>query len=942
MSLPHCDATSKNVNALQQAGNNNNERDERKARLLALIKASRGEGIEANLRRQCAFLGIEGAGLVELQTLPPTYVDKTRLDDRPVARFAFAAGVDEAVRLAEAAENSYQYQGIYLVPNRINPAVACKAPWGQWHPQQKGQGTRDEDIEARRVVYVDFDPKREGGARDVSATPDEMHAAHKLGVRFLLDVAEVIGTVSPLGYLLSGNGVQVHVALDDIPSDEGLTERVRHFLHVVTMLYTEPGKVDVDTSVCDPRRICPAAGTMKRKGADMPEHGRRHRRTCFAWTGEQERLNLDDFTRLVEAFKARLSPEQRAQLEADGPKPPATRAPTTASPRTTNGPYRSANGVPITMVMEQLGLDPDNPTCPGCGAGGDSSVAVLEVHNRIKCLHKSCGRRAWSPLDLVAKVSFRCDDIRKDKDAAAKTLDWMADRFGTPRPGGRSRVRLVGVQDDSGQHLTDVGNAARLIARHGDDLRYVAAWDKWLSWDGRRWQTDETGEVVRRAVETVRWMREQANQEQDAARCQALLAWAHASESASRIAALVTLAKTAPGVAIRPHDLDNDGWLFNVENGTIDLRTGTRRDHDRNDLITKLAPVMHDPDAEAPRWLSFLERVQPDADVREFIQRAHGYAMTGVLREDVFLLDYGPTGSNGKTTKAKAIMRVMGDYARMVPVDMLLAKKWSSHPTELTVLFGCRMAVAAESKQSAMLDVSLVKQLTGRDRISARRMREDYWDFEPSHKLWLQTNHRPVIRETRNAIWRRVCLIPWEVTIAADEVQRDLDDVLAAEAPGILNWLIQGCLEWQALGLLPPEVVVAATAQYRLDEDSLGQFLREECIVGTAPPGNPYRVSRSRLREAYEQWCEEAGTTPMTPKALAEALRERGFVEVPSMRVGSRVVRGWEGLRVRESAEPPQDGESPVSPDDLDGCMHVVSSDSIPPGSDIFTILDSI
>jgi putative DNA primase/helicase len=438
---------------------------------------------------------------------------------------------------------------------------------------------------------------------------------------------------------------------------------------------------------------------------------------------------------------------------------------------------------------------------------------------------------------------------------------------------------------------TDLGNAERLVARHGSDLRYVHPWRKWLVYDGRRWRHDDAGEVARRGKDTVKAMYREAAEgigriDKDLAK------HAMRSEAKERIAAMIGLAESEPGIPVRPEQLDADPWLLNVQNGTIELRTGKLRAHSRKDLLTKIAPVEYHPDAEAPRWEAALAEWLPSEALRQFVQRLIGYCLTGDVSEQVLPFLHGP-GANGKTTLINAILAMTGDYGQQAAPDLLLAKH-GAHPTELADLFGARLVVSVEVEDGRRLAESLVKQLTGGDKIKARRMREDFWQWDPTHKVLLVANHRPVVRGTDHAIWRRIKLVPFDVTIPKEKQDQRLPEQLRAELPGILAWAVRGCLAWQREGLGEPEEVKAATATYRSEQDALAGFIQECCFV------SPHAEARATaLYEAYQGWCRANGEHEENQRRFGGRLRERGFESCDITSGAFKGRKAWRGIGLR-------------------------------------------
>ncbi|PLS86750.1 MAG: hypothetical protein CYG60_05595 [Actinobacteria bacterium] len=467
-----------------------------------------------------------------------------------------------------------------------------------------------------------------------------------------------------------------------------------------------------------------------------------------------------------------------------------------------------------------------------------------------------------------------------------------------------------------GTLFTDVGNARRYFDAHGPDLRYCWPWGKWFVYDGKRWAVDQAGEVQRRAKDVAVCIFQEAA---DAARAgqadlsERLAKHAIRTQSATSIENMIKLAK--PDVPVKPDQLDRDPWRLNVKNGTLDLETGELREHRREDLITKLAPVAYDPNTKAPTWEATLARVMPDPEVRAYFKRLVGYALTGDVSEHVLPVLYG-TGANGKSTVLNTLLAALGDYGMQAPPDLLIAKR-DAHPTELADLFGQRFVASIEVEDGRRFAESLVKQLTGGDRIKARRMREDFWEFDPTHKIIMAVNHKPVIRGTDLGIWRRIHLVPFTETIPPEEQDKRLPEKLRAELPGVLAWAVGGCMEWQREGLQPPAAVRAATDEYRQEMDTLAAFISERCVKG--PNLN---VQAKPLYDAYTDWCEENGERYETSKRFYQQLIERGYEKDKDGRGRVR----YYGLTLRSEdddpgglltpPEPPKDDAPPLGDED--------------------------
>jgi len=438
---------------------------------------------------------------------------------------------------------------------------------------------------------------------------------------------------------------------------------------------------------------------------------------------------------------------------------------------------------------------------------------------------------------------------------------------------------------------TDTANAERFARQHRDWMRYCYPWRKWLAWDGRRWAEDETGEAQRKAKETVRSIAAEALDVDDLHR-PLLLSWAVKSEEARRRDNMLRLAQSEFGIPVRPIELDADPWLLNVENGTLDLRSGQIHEHRRGEMITKLAPLRYDPHARCPEWLRFLDRVMGgDALLIDFLRRVAGYMLTGDVSAEVAFFLVG-AGANGKSTFLRTLQDMLGDYARSVPAEMLVEDKSNGATPERMILRGTRLAVCQETAEGKALNAATLKQITSRDKIAARALYQDACEFEPSHKLLVGTNHKPKVRSADEGTWRRILLVPFTVTIPEAERDPHLLEKLRTEAGGILSWAAAGCREWVAaggghVGLKVPQTVLAATKQYRESEDALGPFVADRCLLG---PNE--RVGKPTLLSAYRRWCEETGETALSSRTFNTRISE-----LPGLRSGKSMnTRIWYGI----------------------------------------------
>jgi putative DNA primase/helicase len=432
-----------------------------------------------------------------------------------------------------------------------------------------------------------------------------------------------------------------------------------------------------------------------------------------------------------------------------------------------------------------------------------------------------------------------------------------------------------------------VANAHRIREHFGDKLLFVEGigWHVW----GPPWVHDEHG--AERMVQGLgRIIADEAAQRARAVgagddEAKRLFVWAGQSEQLHCIRA--SLATAASLMNVRAEVLDADPWMLACPGGVLELQSGSFRAHRQADHITKVAGADFDPDAKAPLWEAFVHRAMAgDAELIDYLQRLAGYCLAGHRGEHLLPIFYGG-GGNGKSVFLGALQAAFGQYAGTAAPGLLIAQHGNEHPTAMADLQGRRLVIASETGEGGRLAEDQVKQLTGGDKISARRMRQDFYEFSPTHQIVLQTNHRPRVNGVDEGIWRRLRLVPFTVTIPAEERDPYLPAKLRAELPGILAWAYRGLRKYLAEGFREPAAVKAATAEYRDASDVIGQFFADCCEL------HPSAVTASSLLfAAYSAWCRENNERPATAKAFGQRLQDRGLVSCR----GTTGARAWQGI----------------------------------------------
>ena len=527
-------------------------------------------------------------------------------------------------------------------------------------------------------------------------------------------------------------------------------------------------------------------------------------------------------------------------------------------------------------------------------------------------------RAGWSPEDAGHLVGAICretgghvqDNARTARESAenferggqARGMPWLIDTFDKPvaKQLGKLLAKLGGADDAAfdGQELaTDLGNARRLVRLHGEDIRYVHAWRSWLVWEDGRWQRDKDAAVERMAKATVEDMFNEASRINDETKRTELRKHALKCQAGWRLKAMVQLAQSEIEVVLAADKIDADPYILGVQNGVVDLRSGVCafREATQEDYVIRRAGVAFEEGADCPNWKELLNKIfpradgTPDEELIKYFQRAIGYVLTGLTGEEVLFIMWG-SGANGKSTVRETLFDMMGDYAAVADANLLITNnKHGGATPDVARLHGRRLITINETEQNDKLSESRMKFITGRDKITARNLFEDYFDFSPTHHTFLTTNHKPIVRSTDLGTWRRIHLLPF--TFVIPEAERDdryREDKLMPELSGILNWAIEGLKDYHAQGLKPPTSVVAATQEYRDDMDIIGRWIEERCKLSAESWTN-----RTQLYNDYEPWSKQEAGFAKSRVTFYRELADRGFQQSKS-----NGVRGFQGLFV--------------------------------------------
>jgi len=439
--------------------------------------------------------------------------------------------------------------------------------------------------------------------------------------------------------------------------------------------------------------------------------------------------------------------------------------------------------------------------------------------------------------------------------------------------------------------FTDATNAARLIKEHGRNIRYNKAWKKWIVWNGMFWETDDSGALIHeKGLETVRNIYDEILKTDDHKERIEIEKYGMLSESVRRRESFVKAAQWVGSLNVRSEDLDPNPWLLNVKNGTVNLLTKEFTEHKPENMITKIANVEYDPKADCPLWKQFIREIMNyKSELINFVQTAVGWSLTGDTSEQTMFILFG-SGANGKSTFLNTLNYLLGDYAIAADIESFMKKSNGDQNTnDIARLRGSRFVTTTEAEQGRRLSEPLIKKITGSDPMTARFLYGEFFSFNPTFKIYMATNHKPVIKGTDHGIWRRIKLIPFTTRIEESKQDKELENKLRNEVSGILNWLLEGTERWKRERLQTPDIVLNATDEYRGEMDVIGNFLKEKCFIDLK-----YSIRIRELYKAYSDWCDDNNEHAVSERFFSMRLKDMGYEQRRTSEA-----RFWSGLALR-------------------------------------------
>ena len=774
---------------------------------------------------------------------------------------------DTLIAECESHSGGVGIEAIYTTLNPVNPDLMARA--NNRIRNRVKHATSDFDITRRVWLPIDCDAVRPAG---ISATDEEKDAA----IAVIREVRSYLAGLGFPGSLLgdSGNGGHALYRVD-LPNTPEVMEMFRLFLeHLAGRFNTNVAKLD--RTVFNAARIWKVYGTKVAKGDEVG--GRRHRLARI--------LELPDSLELVSLELIEKIIGQDKKLTVSLPDLPVKSA---VMPSDDSFAY---NRTLAERLIKQAGLSVFREKdcrdgvlwildrCPFCQLTDGTAHVEVKADGKLcfSCKHNRCQDHHWKEFRAKCE-SCKPDSCWLDEDEKKQGEEILERQNGDVRS----------------NDLTELVLASKISRVCTNRMRWCREIKSWLVWDGQRWDTDDRM-AFNIVVGYLERIKSDIAKMPDLERRKQQMARYLAFETNQKIEAILKICSRKLSDSLDHYD--RDGWLLNAENGTIDLRNGNLLPHEPGRRLRKITHIGFDPEAKCPLWEKVLDRLLGGKhDLVDYLHKLIGsFLVAGPAKALYF--PHGP-GDNGKSLVSNVILDILGDYGMVFRVESLASRRGDPGvPNDLARLPGVRFVASTETEEGGRLDEAKIKMLTGGDKITARFLHKEFFDFWPTHKLWVQGNYKPVIRGTDNAIWNRVKLLPFSVTIPKSEQDPELPAKLRKELPGILAWAVRGCLKWQAEGLREQECVVAATQEYRKEMDMLGLFLEERIMEAEG-----HNLPKTAMFQQYIQWATENQMEhPLNKIVFGRQLVERGFKDNTQGKLS------WKDAAVKPGLSPNGDG----------------------------------
>jgi len=744
--------------------------------------------------------------------------------------FSHPGYYDNFTKLANDAaslSNREDIASVYVLPNVIKKALLARAK-NHLYPEgsRDKKLTADEDVLKRRWFIIDVDADCDGDIAGISSTDAEHQAtidtAHNI-IHFLITIGFPKDSMTLTS---SGNGAHILVRIVDIPNTTENTELIKTCLVVLSTKFK-----GIDKSVFNPSRVFKLTGTVCRKGDALDD--RPHRTAEFLEVPENIVIAP------IEVLKALAAMAPQPETPAPAPK-------TTYQSKGNRAEFdleiwMSAHGVEVAKTESyQGGTRYILKACPFNSNHTGTSAAIFKMANgaiAYKCQHDHCVDNDWRKLREMLEPEY-------------------AERKQPYQLRNEQRGQSTESGDADPHILTDTTNAQLIVRLFGNILRYDHKRDRWLIWNGHRWQPDTNGRMFRLAIEAARARYQDAANISDLKERERISNWAISSENRGRLEAAIAIAQNLEPITDTGENWDNDPWLLGVQNGVVDLRTGQFREGRQADNITMSTGCAFDAGAKCPVWLKTVSAIfLDDVEMIDWMHRLCGYASTGSIREQEVSIGYG-LGANGKGVIARGLRGTLGDYSYDAPFATFEMNSFrSSIPNDIAALEHKRFVTSSETNDGTRINEARVKAISHGDPVTARFLHQEFFTFGPVCHIFLFVNHKPRVHDDTMGFWRGVDLLPYLQTFTGANDDKDLGVKLEAEKSGILNWIIAGCLAWQKRGLSPrPKIVTTATTEYKRESNVLADFF-ESCTKE-----NPDIMTlSSALYKIYITWADGSG-----------------------------------------------------------------------------------